>query len=129
MGFRIVGIVLLLLATGACVALGQRNRATATGIQGVVTVRPTHGGPIRAGSELSDPALLSNARFTVTSDNESATSFMTDAHGRFRVLLKPGHYVVALAENRFPRPCGPFEVDVLPGTMTDVQWRCDSGIR
>jgi hypothetical protein len=127
MSFRIVGIVFALLIT--CVGFGQFNRATAAGIQGVITVRPTRPRPIRAGSELPDAAPLSNASFTITSENGSVRSFTTDTEGRFRVLLKPGHYVVSLAENRFPRPCGPFEVDVLPGKMTDVQWRCDSGMR
>jgi hypothetical protein len=127
--FRMMGIVFLLLLTTACLARGQLNRATATGIQGVVTVRPTRPGPIRAGSELPDAAPLPNASFTVSSENGSIRSFTTDAQGRFRILLKPGHYVVALAENRFPRPCGPFEIDVVSGKMIDVQWRCDSGMR
>jgi hypothetical protein len=129
MRFRMVGIVLLLLATGACVASGQVNRATPTGIQGIVTVRPTRPGPIKAGSELPDAAPLPSVTFTVSSENASITSFATDAQGRFQVFLKPGHYVVSLAENRFPRPCGPFEIDVVPGKITDVQWRCDSGMR
>jgi hypothetical protein len=113
----------------ACLAWGQVNRATPTGIKGIVTVRPTHPGPIRAGSERPDVVPLSNARFTVTNEKRSVRSFTTDTQGRFRVLLKPGHYVVGLAENRFPRPCGPFEIDVMPGKMTDAQWRCDSGMR
>jgi len=126
MRFR-MAILFGLLVT--CVAFGQSNRATATGIQGIITVRPTRPGPIRAGSELPDTTPLSNATLTVSSDDRSVRSFTTDAQGRFRVLLKPGHYVVALAENRFPRPCGPFEIDVVSGKMTEVQWRCDSGMR
>jgi hypothetical protein len=127
MPFRMVGILLALLI--ACVAFGQLNRATDSGVQGVVTVRPTRPGPIRAGAELPESAPLSNASFTITSENGSVRSFTTDTQGRFRVLLKPGHYIVFLAENRFPRPCGPFEIDVVPGKMSDVQWRCDSGMR
>ena len=125
--FRMMGIVFLLLLTAVCLALGQLNAAT--GIQGVVTVRPTRPGPIRAGSELPDAAPLPDATFSVSSENGSVRSFTTDAQGRFRILLKPGQYFVSLAENRFPRPCGPFEVVVVPGKMTDVQWRCDSGMR
>jgi hypothetical protein len=127
MRFRMVGIVFLLLLTAACLALGQLNAAT--GIQGVVIVRPTRPGPIRAGSELPDAAPLSNASFTVTSENGWVGSFTTDIQGRFQVFLKPGHYLVSLAENRFPRPCGPFEIDVVSGKIIDVQWRCDSGMR
>ena len=129
MPFRMVGIVFLLLLMAACLAIGQLNRATTSGIQGTITIRPTRPGPIRAGSELPDAAPLPSATFSISSENGSIRSFTTDAQGRFRIVLKPGHYVVALAENRFPRPCGPFEVDVLDKKMTDVQWRCDSGMR
>jgi hypothetical protein len=91
-------------------------------------VTPTRPGPVRAGSE-STAAPLPDATFTVTSDSGSVTRFTTDTMGRFKVLLKPGHYVVLLAENRFPKPCGRFEISVKPGKMTDVEWRCDSGMR
>jgi hypothetical protein len=101
MPFRVVGIVFLLSLAAACLALGQLNRATASGIQGIIMIRPTRPGPIRAGSELPDAVPLSNASFTIASENGS---FTTDIQGRFRVLLKPGHYVVSLTENRFPRP-------------------------
>jgi hypothetical protein len=127
MGFRMVGIVLALLV--ACAALGQLNKATATGVEGVITVSPTRPGPIRAGSELPNTTPLPNATFTISSDKGPVKSFTTDTEGRFRVFLNPGHYLVLLAEDRFPRPCGPFEVDVAPGKMTDVEWRCDSGMR
>jgi hypothetical protein len=126
---RVVGIVILLFLITACLAIGQVSRATASGIQGIITIRPIRPGPIRAGSDLPDTAPLPSATFTVSTENEPVRSFTTDEQGRFRILLKPSHYVVALAENRFPRPCGPFEIDVVPGKMTDVQWRCDSGIR
>jgi hypothetical protein len=124
-----MAIVLVLLVTCACVARGQLDRAMGTGIEGVITVSPTRPGPIRAGSELPNAAPLPNATFTVSSDKGPVRSFTTDTEGRFRVFLNPGHYLVLLAEDRFPRPCGPFEVEVEPGKMTDVEWRCDSGMR
>ena len=127
MRFRMVGIVLVLLV--ACVALGQSNRDMITGIEGMITVSPIRPGPIRAGSELPNAAPLPNARFSISSDKGPVTSFTTDTGGRFRVLLNPGHYIVLLAEDRFPRPCGPFEIDVVSGKMTEVEWRCDSGMR
>ena len=127
MRFRMVGIVLVLLV--ACVALGQSNRDMTTGIEGVITVSPTRPGPIRAGSDTPNAAPLPNATFRVTSNEGSVTTFTTDPQGHFRVPLKPGHYSVLLAENRFPRPCGPFEIDVEAGKMTEVEWRCDSGMR
>ena len=92
-------------------------------------VTPIHPGPARKGSESASTAPLPNARFSVNSDERTVTTFTTDGHGRFHVFLKPGRYSVLLAEHRFPRPCGPFEVNVEAGKMTEVQWRCDSGMR
>jgi Carboxypeptidase regulatory-like domain len=100
-----------------------------TGIQGTVMVSPARPGPIRAGSDTSNAAPLPNATFRVTSNDGAVITFTTDTEGHFRVSLKPGHYSVVLAENRFPKPCGPFEIDVEAGKMTDVEWRCDSGMR
>jgi Prealbumin-like fold domain len=127
MRFRMVGIVLVLLV--ACVALGQSNRDMTTGIEGVITVSPTRPGPIRAGSDIPNAAPLPNAVFSVGNEKGVVTSFTTDSEGRFRVSLKPGHYVIVLAEHRFPRPCGPFEIDVESAKMTKVEWRCDTGMR
>jgi hypothetical protein len=124
-----VAIVLALLVTCLCVARGQLNGATATGIKGVITVSPIRPGPIRAGSELPNAAPLPNARFTVSGGNGKVATFTTDTEGRFQVLLNPGHYVIVLAEHRFPRPCGPFEIDVESTKMTKVEWRCDTGMR
>lgn len=100
-----------------------------TGIAGVIMVTPIRPGPIKAGSEPPNAAPLPNATFTVTSDAGGVKKFTTDALGCFKVLLQPGRYVVLLAENRFPKPCGPFQVTVDPGRMTNVEWRCDSGMR
>ena len=129
MSFRIVRIILTLFVAFACAARGQSNGTASTGIKGVITVSPIRPGPVRAGSELPNSAPLPNATFTVSSDNTKVATFTTDPKGRFQVFLKPGHYVVVLAEHRFPRPCGPFEIDVVSGKMTDAQWRCDSGMR
>src|SRR5262245_40811540 len=113
-----------------CVSVARSDSKTRnTGITGVIMFTPIRPGPIRKGSESLGAAPLPNATFTVTSDSGSVTKFTTDAMGRFKVLLEAGHYVVLLAENRFPKPCGPFQVNVETGKMTDVEWRCDSGMR
>jgi hypothetical protein len=112
----------------ASVARGESKTGN-TGITGVIMVTPIRPGPVRAGSESPSAAPLPNATFTVTSDGGAVTRFTTDTTGRFKVLLEPGHYVVLLGENRFPKPCGPFEISVEAGKMTDVEWRCDSGMR
>ena len=100
-----------------------------TGIEGVITISPTRPGPIRAGSDVPNAAPLPNAVFSVGNEKGVVTSFTTDSEGRFRLSLKPGHYVIVLAEHRFPRPCGPFEIDVESGKITKVEWRCDTGMR
>jgi len=129
MWIRSIAIVLPLLVAGVCGAHGQPNKVAETGIQGRVMVSPIRPGPIRAGSENPNAAPLPNATFRVTSHEGAAKTFTTDAQGQFRVALKPGHYSVVLTENRFPKPCGPFEIDVEAAKMTDVEWHCDSGMR
>jgi hypothetical protein len=123
-------LFLALLITFENMSSGQMDSDRASGIEGIVTVSPARPGPIRAGSDIPDAAPLPNAVFTVGNEKGVVvTSFTTDSEGRFRVSLKPGHYVVTLAEHRFPRPCGPFEIDVESAKMTKVEWRCDTGMR
>ncbi len=124
-----VRLFLALLFIYGSVSFGQMEPDRGTGIEGVITVSPTRPGPIRAGSDIPNAAPLPNALFSVENEKGKVTSFTTDSQGRFRVSLKPGHYVIALAEHRFPRPCGPFEIDVEPAKMTKVEWRCDTGMR
>lgn len=99
-----------------------------TGIEGIVSAGPIHGGPSRAGVPDSRP--LSNVAFVVQSKNGAATSFTTDDQGQFRIFLAPGRYIVSMKDGkrRFGRG-GPFEVDVVAGRMTKVQWNCDTGMR
>lgn len=125
---RVVAISLLLLIVYPSIARSE-SRPGNTGITGVILVTPIRPGPIKKESESPKAAPLPHAAFTVTSDSGTTTRFMTDTIGRFEILLKPGHYAVSLAENRFPKPCGPFEVSVERGKMTNVEWRCDSGMR
>ena len=126
---RKVPLFLALLLTYGSVSFGQIEPDRATGIEGVITVSPTRPGPIRAGSDIPNAAPLPNALFSVENEKGKVTSFTTDSEGRFRVSLKAGHYIIALAEHRFPRPCGPFEIDVESAKMTKVEWRCDTGMR
>jgi len=126
---RKVPLFLALLLTYGSVSFGQIEPDRATGIEGVITVSPTRPGPIRAGSDIPNAAPLPNAVFTIGNEKGMVTSFTTDSEGRFRISLKPGHYAIVLAAQRFPRPCGPFDVDVVSGKMTKVEWRCDTGMR
>ena len=117
-----------LIVMAVYVSTGQTPSAGESGIEGVITISPANPGPIRVDAAASMP--LANATFAVEKNNGEVTSFTTDGQGRFRVSLPPGHYKVSLkgrksSIGRF----GPFEADVVPGKMTNVQWECDSGIR
>jgi Carboxypeptidase regulatory-like domain len=100
-----------------------------SGIEGLITVSPWHPGPVRADEPASKP--LANASFVVQNEkNEVAKEFTTDAQGRFRVPLAPGHYKVLLKGKKSGvGKFGPFDVEVVTGKMTPVQWQCDSGMR
>ena len=129
MQFRKFRIILVLLVMSGCFSLGQTQSGPGTGIEGVITFGPTQGGPIRPGIPSSKP--LANATFVVENEKGAeVASFTTDDQGRFRVPLAPGHYTVSKeGKRRGIGHYGPFEVDVVPGEMTRVQWECDSGIR
>jgi hypothetical protein len=104
----------------------QTRSESGTGLEGVVTVSPIHPGPTREGIPNSGP--LANCTFAVQNEKGTVTSFTTDDQGRFRIPLAPGHYTVSMKE-RGIRRCGPFDVDVVEGKMTQVEWACDTGMR
>jgi hypothetical protein len=106
---------------------GQTPKTAETGIEGTVAISPSHPGPTRDNESGSAP--LANVAFAVEDGSGAVINFTTDDQGRFRVLLKPGHYKVSIkGENRIRR-CGPWDVDVGASQMTKVEWQCDSGMR
>ena len=111
-----------------CVSSAQTPSPGESGIEGTITIGPANAGPTRIDVPNSVP--LANAAFSVENENGAVKSFTTDAQGRFRVSLPPGHYKISMPGRktgigRF----GPFEADVVEGRMTNVSWECDSGIR
>ncbi len=99
-----------------------------TGIEGIIFMSPAQGGPTRQGAADSQP--LANTGFMVKRGEDEVTSFQTDDQGRFRVLLRPGHYAVSRKDWQAAVGFyGPFEVDVKKGAMTKVEWKCDTGLR
>ena len=107
---------------------GQTQAGSETGIEGVITISPVKAGPVRADAPSSRP--LANTAFVVENQKGEVTSFTTDDQGHFRTPLAPGHYKVSLkGRTSSIGRYGPFEVDVVAGQMTKVQWQCDSGIR
>ena len=127
MPFRKVPVILMVLTMCAGFLPGQTQSGSETGIEGVITISPIQAGPVRADAPSSP---LANTAFIVESQKGEITSFTTDDQGRFRMSLAPGHYKVSLkGRTSSIGRYGPFEVDVVAGQMTKVQWRCDSGIR
>jgi hypothetical protein len=99
-----------------------------TGIEGVISVGPVHGGPSRIGIPDSTP--LANATFLAENEKGTATPLTTDDQGYFRVRLEPGHYIVSLKDKKGGiGHYGPFEVDVVADRMAKVEWHCDTGMR
>jgi hypothetical protein len=120
--------LLLSMILSSSLAQTQPTVDVKTGMEGVITVSPIHGGPARVGVPNSRP--LANTDFVVQNDKGTVTSFTTDAQGQFRVSLAPGHYTVSLKERRGAiGRYGPFDVDVVAGQMTKVAWQCDTGMR
>jgi hypothetical protein len=119
-------LLFCLACLGTAVAVFAADPAT--GIEGIITVGPIHGGPSRIGIPDSKP--LANTDFVAQDQKGTVVPFTTDDQGRFHLSLEPGHYTVSLKERkrRIGR-YGPFETDVVAGQITKVEWRCDTGMR
>jgi hypothetical protein len=120
--------VFAFMMIAACACAGQTPSGAETGIEGIITITPTQAGPVRDDSPDSKP--LANVTFAVENEKGEAASFTTDDQGHFRTLVPPGHYKVSMKGRKSTiGRFGPFEVNVVTGKMTNVQWQCDSGIR
>jgi hypothetical protein len=125
----IVVTVCMLLGLSSPLGLaGTASGDAGSGIEGVILVTPAMPGPAREGVPESKP--LANMTWTVQNEKGAVASFTTDGEGRFRVSLPPGHYTVTRqGRTSGVGHFGPFDVEVAPGKMTTVEWKCDSGIR
>ena len=122
----LIAIAALIMSSGFLSA--QTQSGSETGIEGVIAISPIKAGPVRADAPSSRP--LANTAFVADNQKGEVASFTTDGQGRFRIPLAPGHYKVSLKERTSSiGRYGPFEVDVVAGQMTNVQWQCDSGMR
>ena len=113
----------------SCFSSAQTQSELPTGVEGVITIGPIHPGPIKKDMPGSGP--FANGTFVVQNQAGIAIgSFTTDAEGRFRVFVCPGHYTVSRKDGKAgPGHFGPFDFDVTAGKMTTVEWQCDSGMR
>jgi protocatechuate 3,4-dioxygenase beta subunit len=65
----------------------------------------------------------------VKKEDAPVASFTTDAEGRFRVSLPPGHYTVMREDSGARIGHWRFEVEVVVGSVAKVNWTGDSGMR
>lgn len=111
-----------------CTCTGQTPSEGKSGIEGIITISPAKPGPTRIDEAGSAP--LANTTFSIETDGREVGSLTTDDQGHFHVALPPGHYKVSLKGRKTSiGHFGPFEVEVVAGKMTKVQWECDSGMR
>lgn len=99
-----------------------------SGIEGMVTISPTCGGPVRPGQDCTAPY---QAVITVLdAANKAVDQATSDAQGRFRLPLPPGVYT--LRPER-PKPgiatAADITVTVEAGRVTSVEIMYDSGLR
>lgn len=98
-----------------------------TGVEGVISVSPSRPGPQRIETPSVAPA--PHILFVVKREDKAVTSFTTDAEGRFRIKLAPGHYIVLREDPGAAIGHWRFEVDVVANEVTKVNWIGDSGMR
>ncbi len=120
--------VFLALSGGAIFAETSPTPSMITGIEGVMTISPIHGGPIRQGVPSSGP--LARTEFVVQQDERTVAEFVTDDAGRFQIALAPGTYtIVGKGPKRRIGSYGPKTVEVVAGRMMRVEWDFDTGMR
>ena len=127
MRFRFLSCVAVLISLIAPRASAQMPTPSSSGIEGVIMVSPSHGGPIREGTPNTAPA--GNLQFVVKNADARVASFTTDAEGRFRVSLPPGHYTILREDPGSRIGHWRFEAEVKSGEITKVEWVGDSGMR
>ncbi len=108
-------------------AMTGTTPAADSGIEGVITVSPARPGPQREGMPSKAP--VADTAFVVRQGEKTVASFKTDATGRFRVTLPPGHYIVSREDSGAAIGNWRFEIDVAAGKMATVDWTADSGMR
>ena len=98
-----------------------------SGVEGVIFVSPSRPGPIRKDAPSRAPAR--DVQFVVTSGSAKVAAFKTDGEGHFQVSLPAGHYLVMREDPGAAVGHWTFEVDVVAGETTKVNWTGDSGMR
>jgi Carboxypeptidase regulatory-like domain len=96
-------------------------------VEGVILVSPSRPGPLR--KEDSSGAPAGNIEFVVKKGDVKVAAFTTNAEGRFRISLPPGHYSVTREDPGAAIGHWQFEVEVHGGETVKVAWTGFSGMR
>ena len=122
---RLLGLGLLLLLSHS---MNAETPALPTGIEGTVTISPSHGGPSREG--VPDSAPMKNANFLVEGTAGKVATFKTDDQGNFKVALPPGRYSIKIQEAMMKaRGCGLTNIEVTTTGYKKIDLNCDIGLR
>ena len=114
-----------LIASGAASASGDAG----PGVQGVVTLSPTCGGPQREGGAACEAPYAGAEVRLVSGNGATVAAARTTTAGRYLVSAPAGHYrVMVTTPIRFTR-CPSPEVVVTEGKVSVVDVECDSGMR
>ena len=124
---RVAALLLLAFLPFLAVAATPTPSPPPSGIEGVILVSPIRPGPVRKDQPDARPA--GNVTFVVMKADAKITTLTTDAEGRFRVPLPPGHYTILRDDPGAKIGHWRFEADVKPGEVTTVRWTADSGMR
>ena len=125
--YVIAALLICLASFKAMSAEPSPSSEKQSGVEGVITVGPTRGGPTREG--VPDTKPLADTAFKVEKQNGVILSFTTDANGKFKISLPAGHYTISKKDVVAGIGNYSFEVDVAPGQVNRVHWECDTGIR
>lgn len=120
-------VAVLLTGLFALMSMAITPTPTTSGIEGVICVSPSRPGPLRKDAPNIAPA--AHIEFVVKKGDARVGSFTTNAEGRFRISLPPGHYIVMREDPGAAIGHWRFEVDVLAAEVAKVSWTGDSGMR
>ena len=117
----------LVAAVGLLVAAGAQATSSASGLRGTVTRSPIT--PVCVvGQPCAGPARQVTLLFWL--GGRVAGRAVTDASGRYRIVLAPARYQVSRAQQpNLGRGLEPDHARVLPGRFARVDFSIDTGIR
>jgi hypothetical protein len=124
---RALVMTALLVSFFPLISMSNTPTPSPSAVEGLILVSPSRPGPLR--KEDSGGAPAGNIEFVVKKGNLNVEAFTTNAEGRFRISLPPGHYTVTREDPGAAIGHWQFEVDVHAGETVKVAWTGFSGMR